>query len=216
MRMNYGFILSVENIIYALSLKLPWLIPYHDITTADCIVFLFIPNKKNEVLVDKNICTQINISCLCVFIVDLLWIGAYLAPNTVWQLRRYLPSTVLSRWRTRLSVSVQFSSIQATSRERGIDWVCTGVKKCVETFWNTGRVVGNPHKAVRGVCRSALKRTVMRIWREGTCSSKYKPEIGTCWMRKVLAVIWNWLKCEWSQLFFHSCLKYHQSISSEK
>ena len=38
-----------------------------------------------------------------------------------------------------------------------------GLKKCVETFWNTGRVVGNPGKAVRGVCRSALKRTVMRI-----------------------------------------------------
>ena len=105
----------------------------------------------------------------------------------MWQLRRYLPSTVLSRWRTRLSVSVQCSSIQAASRERGIDWVCTGVKKCVETFWNTGRVVGNPDKAVRGVCRSALKRTVMRIWREGTCSSKYKPENGTCWMRTALA-----------------------------
>ena len=73
------------------------------------------------------------------------------------------------------------------SRGRGNDWVCTGVKKCVETFWNTGRVVGNPGKAVRGVCRSALKRTVMRIWREGTCSSKYKPENGTCWMRTVLA-----------------------------
>ena len=27
----------------------------------------------------------------------------------------------------------------------------------------------------------------MRIWREGTCSSKYKPENGTCWMRTVLA-----------------------------
>ena len=60
-------------------------------------------------------------------------------------------------------------------------------KKCVETFWNTGRVVGNPGKAVGGVCRSALKRTVMRFWREGTCSSKYKPENGTCWMRTVLA-----------------------------
>ena len=120
---------------------------------------------------------------------------------TVWQLRRYLPSTVLSRWRTRLSVSVQFSSVQVTSREQGIDWVCTGVKQCVETFWNTGRVVGNPGQAVRGVCRSALKRTVMRVWREGTCSSKYKPENGTCWMRTVLVewerylqsfeIVWN-------------------------
>ena len=97
------------------------------------------------------------------------------------------------------------------------------VKMCVETFWNTGRVVGNPGKAVRGICRSAPKRTVMRIWREGTCSSKCKPENGTCWMRTVLAewerylqsfeIGWKW---EWSQLFFHSCLKYHQSISSEK
>ena len=106
---------------------------------------------------------------------------------TVWQLRRYLPSTVLSRWRTRLSISVQFSSIQAASHERGIDWVCTGVKKCVETFWNTSRVVRDTGKTVRGVCRSAVKRTAMRIWREGTCSSKYKPENGTCWMRTVLA-----------------------------
>ena len=75
----------------------------------------------------------------------------------------------------------------------GIAWrrhrlsVHKGLKKCVETFWNTGRAAGNPGKAVRGVCRSALKRTVMLIWREGTCSSKYKPENGTCWMRAVLA-----------------------------
>ena len=66
-------------------------------------------------------------------------------------------------------------------------WVCTGVKKCVEKFWNTGKVVGNPGKAVRCVCRAALKRMVMRIWREGTCSSKYKPENDTCRMRTVLA-----------------------------
>ena len=38
-----------------------------------------------------------------------------------------------------------------------------GKKKGAETFWNSGRVVGNLGKDVRGVCRSALKRTVMRI-----------------------------------------------------
>ena len=118
--------------------------------------------------------------CICVWILS----GSY---YTVWQLRRYLPSTVLSRWRTRLSVSVQFSSIQAASRERGIDWVCTGVKKVRRNVLEYRQSRRNPGKAVRGVCMSALKRTVMRIWREGTCSSKYKPENGTCWMRTVLA-----------------------------
>ena len=102
-------------------------------------------------------------------------------------MRRYLPGTVLLRWRTRLSVSVRFSPIEAASRERCKDWVCTGGKKCVEKFRNTGKVAGNPGRAVRGVCRSMLKRTVIRIWREGICSSKYKPENSTCWMRTVLA-----------------------------
>ena len=48
---------------------------------------------------------------------------------TMWQLRRYLPSTVLSRWRKRRSVSDQFSTIVAASRARGIGLVCTGVRK---------------------------------------------------------------------------------------
>ena len=48
---------------------------------------------------------------------------------TVWQLRRYLPSTVLSRWRRRRSVSDQFSAIAAASRERGNDWMCIWVIK---------------------------------------------------------------------------------------
>ena len=166
----------------------------------------------SNVWVISNIFSQLSIiqyMGLCVFNLPISLV-------TVWQLRRYLPSTVLSRWRTRLSVSVQFSSIQVACVNEASTECAQEYKKCVETFWNTGRVVGNPGKAVRGVCRSALKRTVMWIWREGTCSSKYKPENGTCWMRTVLAVIWNWLKCGWPQLFFHSCLKYHQSISSEK
>ena len=42
--------------------------------------------------------------------------------------------------------------------------VCAqGKKKCVETFWNTDRVIGNPGKAVRGVCRTVLKRTVIGV-----------------------------------------------------
>ena len=38
-----------------------------------------------------------------------------------------------------------------------------GYKKVRRNFWITDRVVGNHGKAVRGVYRSALKRTVMRI-----------------------------------------------------
>ena len=55
-----------------------------------------------------------------------------------YQLRRYLPCTVLSRWRTRLSVNVQFSSIAVASRGRGNDWVCTWVEKVrrnVSEYW---------------------------------------------------------------------------------
>ena len=81
----------------------------------------------------------------------------------MWWLRRYLPGTILSRCRTRLSVGVQFTSIEAASRERGIDWVCKGVKKCTETFRNTGKIAQNPCKAVRCVCTSVLKRTVCKF-----------------------------------------------------
>ena len=58
-----------------------------------------------------------------------LWISNELQElqRTVWQLRRYLPSTVLSRWRKRRSVSDQFSAIVAASRERGNDWMCIWV-----------------------------------------------------------------------------------------
>ena len=62
-----------------------------------------------------------------------------------------------------------------------------GVKRGLETFWNTGRVVGNPNKAVRGVWGSVLNITIMRIWREGTCSSEHKPDNDTCWVRTVPA-----------------------------
>ena len=65
-------------------------------------------------------------------------INFHLDNITVWQLRRYLPGTVLSRWRTRLSVSVQFSSIEVVSRGRGNDWVCTWVEKVrrnVSEYW---------------------------------------------------------------------------------
>ena len=34
-----------------------------------------------------------------------------------------------------------------------------GQKKCVEMLENTGRVAGNPGKAVRSVCRSVLKNS---------------------------------------------------------
>ena len=57
---------------------------------------------------------------------------------TVWQLRRYLPSTVLSRWRKRRSISDQFSTIVAASRAWGIRLVCTGVRKVrgnVSKYW---------------------------------------------------------------------------------
>ena len=55
---------------------------------------------------------------------------------TVWQLRRYLRSTVLSRWRKRRPVSDQFSTIVAASR--GIRLVCTGLRKVrrnVSEYW---------------------------------------------------------------------------------
>ena len=58
--------------------------------------------------------------------------------GTVWQLRRYLPSTVLSRWRKRRSVSDQFSTIVAVWRARGIGSLCTGVRKVrgnVSEYW---------------------------------------------------------------------------------
>ena len=125
------------------------------------------------------VCILLNVSEICHII-------RYM--KVIYCLRRYLPGTVLSRWRTRLSVSVHFSFIEAASRGPGIDWVCI-------------EPAGNPCKAVRGVCRSVLKRTVMRIWREGTCLSKYKAENGTYWMRRVLAE-WErylqWFEIGWN------------------
>ena len=56
---------------------------------------------------------------------------------TVWQLRRYLPSTVLSRWRKRRSVSDQFSTIVVASRARGIGLVCTGDSRFAPSQWET-------------------------------------------------------------------------------
>ena len=120
--------------------------------------------------------------------------NSFFSRLTVWQLRRYLPSTVLSRWRKRRSVSDQFSMIVAASRARGIGLVCTGVKKCVETFQNTSTVAWSLSKAVWCVRRSGVKRTALwfACWRaeHGTCrlGRRYlQIKNGTCSMRTVLA-----------------------------
>ena len=70
----------------------------------------------------------------------IIYWNIFFAFCTVWQLKGHLPSTVLSRWRQRRSVSDQFSTIVAASRARGIGLVCTGVRKVrgnVSEYWHS-------------------------------------------------------------------------------
>ena len=132
----------------------------------------------------------VHFDCHCKF----SWFNAYRIVKwsmvTVWQLRRYLSSTFLSRWRKRRSVSDQFSTIVAASLARGIGLVCTGVRKVRGTFQNTGTVAWSLRKAVWGVRRSGVKRTAPWIacWRveNGTCILRRRYlqiKNGTCRIR---------------------------------
>ena len=86
------------------------------------------------------------------------------------------------------SIFVDWGGI-AWTRQR-LSGVCTLIEKCVETFQNTGTVAGRLGKAVWGVRRSGVKRTVPWIacWRveNGTCilRTRYlQIKNGTCSMR---------------------------------
>ena len=96
---------------------------------------------------------------------------------------RYLYFKMADESLGKCSIFVHWGGITSTRQRLSV----RRGKKCVETFRNTDKVAANPVTAERGVCRSVLKRTVTQIWRECTCSSKYKLKNGACWLKTVFA-----------------------------